>query len=178
MAIARSQFTPFVHISKPNRSDSTVPLTRETAMPYLQVVCCKLTPLQQTLYQTICQSKDVLRLCKGTGKSTKMVLSSITALKKLCNHPKLIYDALRAQQAGHSAEPSAAGLEDCIQHFPEEYMHGRGAQGQAMCHHSGLDFVLLVSSLPDRQPGPTCRLAVVVLSLTEYISARRQDAGA
>jgi hypothetical protein len=28
------------------------------------------------------------------------VLSSITALKKLCNHPKLIHDAIRAQQAG------------------------------------------------------------------------------
>lgn len=103
----------------------------------VQVVCCKLTPLQQTLYQTICQSKDVLRLCKGTGKSTKMVLSSITALKKLCNHPKLIYDALRAQQAGNTTEPSAAGLEDCMPYFPEEYTPGRGAQNHPMCHHSG-----------------------------------------
>jgi hypothetical protein len=28
------------------------------------------------------------------------VLSTITALKKLCNHPKLIHDAIRQQQAG------------------------------------------------------------------------------
>jgi len=39
----------------------------------IQVVCCKLTPLQHTLYKTICGSKDVLRMCKGTGKATKMV---------------------------------------------------------------------------------------------------------
>lgn len=38
----------------------------------VQVVCCKLTPLQQKLYQTICQSKDIVRIYK-TGKGTKMV---------------------------------------------------------------------------------------------------------
>lgn len=109
----------------------------------VQIVCCKLTPLQQTLYNTICQSKDVLRMCKGTGKSTKMVLSSITALKKLCNHPKLIHDALRAQQSANCTEPSAAGLEECIPHFPEEYAQsGRGASNSAFSHHSGKMAVL------------------------------------
>ena len=40
--------------------------------------------------------------------------------------------------AGNSSEPSAAGLEECIPHFPEEYMQtGRGASSNPMCHHSG-----------------------------------------
>jgi hypothetical protein len=42
----------------------------------VQVVCCKLTPLQQKLYQTICQSKDIVRICK-TGKGTKMVTGTL-----------------------------------------------------------------------------------------------------
>jgi len=40
--------------------------------------------------------------------------------------------------AGNSTESSAAGLEDCLPHFPEEYMQGgRGAQNNPMSHHSG-----------------------------------------
>ena len=108
----------------------------------VQVVCCKLTPLQQQLYKTITESKDVLRMCK-TGKATKMVLSTITALKKLCNHPKLIYDAIRASStAGNSGEASMAGLEECIPHFPDEYSAGRGAQNNPMSDHSGKMAVL------------------------------------
>ena len=108
----------------------------------VQIVCCKLTPLQQNLYTAICQSKDVMRMCK-TGKATKMVLSNITALKKLCNHPKLIHDAIRAAaSAGNSGEASMAGLEDCIPLFPEEYSQGRSMQNNPMSHHSGKMAVL------------------------------------
>lgn len=56
------------------------------------------------------------------------MLSSITALRKLVNHPKLIYDVVRAQQAagkggggGGRADSGAAGFEDCEKFFPEAF---------------------------------------------------------
>lgn len=85
-------------------------------------------------FDAICveQSKEIARLCRAAGGSAavaaaasgaggRRVLASITALKKLCNHPRLIYDAIRANaaavQAGNGAAGDAAGLEDCVMHF-------------------------------------------------------------
>jgi SNF2 family DNA or RNA helicase len=64
----------------------------------VQVVCCRLTPLQDTLYRHFLESKAAARLILaaaregGGGGRASGVLSAITRLKKLCNHPKLIYD--------------------------------------------------------------------------------------
>ncbi|XP_067086637.1 DNA repair and recombination protein RAD54-like [Osmerus mordax] len=56
-----------------------------------QVVCCRLTPLQTELYkQFLRQAKPIESLQQG--KVSVSSLSSITSLKKLCNHPALIYD--------------------------------------------------------------------------------------
>ncbi len=55
----------------------------------VQIVCCNLSSLQSDLYNTICQSKEVKALLKSGGGGGCTVLSSITALKKLCNHPKV-----------------------------------------------------------------------------------------
>ena len=45
------------------------------------------------------------------------MLSSITALRKLVNHPKLIYDAhrqsLASKGSGGKIDEGAAGFEDC-----------------------------------------------------------------
>lgn len=59
------------------------------------MVCCKLTPLQQALYEHFLLSNATRRLLSGS-KATG-VLSAITSLKKLCNHPKLIYDTLHSK---------------------------------------------------------------------------------
>ncbi|CAL0304374.1 unnamed protein product [Lupinus luteus] len=48
-----------------------------------------------------------------------LILGYITALKKLCNHPKLIYDTIR------SGNPGTSGFEDCIRFFPPEMLSGR-----------------------------------------------------
>ncbi|KAF5909390.1 DNA repair and recombination protein RAD54-like, partial [Clarias magur] len=56
-----------------------------------QVVCCRLTPLQKELYNLFLkQAKPVETLQQG--KISVSSLSSITSLKKLCNHPSLIYE--------------------------------------------------------------------------------------
>ncbi|CAK9143929.1 unnamed protein product [Ilex paraguariensis] len=47
------------------------------------------------------------------------ILAYITALKKLCNHPKLIYDTIR------SGNPGTSAFEDCLHIFPPEMFSGR-----------------------------------------------------
>jgi len=58
----------------------------------IEVVCCKLTDLQRDLYCHFLKSKAARKLV--SGQKSVGVLPAITNLKKLCNHPKLIYDAL------------------------------------------------------------------------------------
>ncbi|XP_022746295.1 protein CHROMATIN REMODELING 25 [Durio zibethinus] len=84
----------------------------------VEVVCCKLTPLQSELYNHFIHSKNVKRAITEETKQTK-ILAYITALKKLCNHPKLIYDTIR------SGSPGTAGFEDCMRFFPPEMFSGR-----------------------------------------------------
>ncbi|XP_055497521.1 DNA repair and recombination protein RAD54-like isoform X2 [Leucoraja erinacea] len=59
-----------------------------------QIVCCRLTPLQLELYKLFLkQAKPVLEVEQAhNGKMSFSSLSSITSLKKLCNHPALIYE--------------------------------------------------------------------------------------
>ncbi|KAJ8619003.1 hypothetical protein MRB53_015189 [Persea americana] len=84
----------------------------------VEVVCCKLTPLQSELYCHFIQSKNVKRAIVEEMKQSK-ILAYITALKKLCNHPKLIYDTIRSGGSGTS------GFDDCMRFFPPELFSGR-----------------------------------------------------
>ncbi|XP_027105933.1 protein CHROMATIN REMODELING 25 [Coffea arabica] len=84
----------------------------------IEVVCCKLTSLQSELYNHFIHSKNVKRAITEDTKQSK-ILAYITALKKLCNHPKLIYDTIR------SGSPGTSGFEDCLRFFPPEMFSGR-----------------------------------------------------
>ncbi|ESQ47978.1 hypothetical protein EUTSA_v10020013mg [Eutrema salsugineum] len=84
----------------------------------IEVVCCKMTTLQSTLYNHFISSKNLKRALADNAKQTK-VLAYITALKKLCNHPKLIYDTIK------SGSPGTIGFENCLQFFPAEMFSGR-----------------------------------------------------
>ncbi|MED6217763.1 DNA-dependent ATPase protein rad54 [Stylosanthes scabra] len=84
----------------------------------VEVVCCKLTPLQSDLYKHFIQSKNVRRAINEEQKQSK-ILAYITALKKLCNHPKLIYDTIK------SGSPGNSGFEDCLRFFPPQILSGR-----------------------------------------------------
>lgn len=61
----------------------------------IEVVCCKMTPLQTALYSHFLASNAARSLL--AGKKSARVLSAITSLKKLCNHPKLIYDTIHSR---------------------------------------------------------------------------------
>eukprot|EP00775_Hariotina_reticulata_P012633 gene12633-12762_t len=92
----------------------------------VQVVVCRLTPLQRELYEHFLLSNATRRLLAGS-KATG-VLSAITCLKKLCNHPKLIYDTLhsKAQADGAVAE----GFEGVGELFPPGlFDNGRPGRG-------------------------------------------------
>ncbi|CAN6245995.1 unnamed protein product [Urochloa humidicola] len=84
----------------------------------VEVVCCKLTPLQTTLYNHFIHSKNVKCLISEEAKQSK-ILAYITVLKKLCNHPKLIYDTIKSSNSGGS------GFDDCLRFFPPELFSGR-----------------------------------------------------
>ena len=80
-------------------------------MQLVEVVCCKMTDLQRQVYNHFVESKVAARML-NQGKGGTKVLGAITALKKLCNHPKLVYDALNSKGAGMD------GFESCSQFFP------------------------------------------------------------
>ncbi|RVW49826.1 DNA repair and recombination protein RAD54 [Vitis vinifera] len=54
----------------------------------VEVVCCRLSPLQSELYNHFIHSKNVKKVINEEMKQSK-ILAYITALKKLCNHPKV-----------------------------------------------------------------------------------------
>ena len=76
----------------------------------IQIVCCPLSTMQELIYEHFLASKSAKQLLNA-GKQSK-VLPAINALKKLCNHPKLIYDMLAS-----STEGGADGFKDCAQFF-------------------------------------------------------------
>ncbi len=60
-----------------------------------------MTPLQTVLYNHFLKSKavaNVLSEDEGAAKPIAQVLPLITSLKKLCNHPRLVYDEARQSQ--------------------------------------------------------------------------------
>ena len=62
------------------------------------------------LYEHFLQSKATRKLLNGKG--TAGVLSAITSLKKLCNHPKLIYDAVTSPANPDKADAKERGSGD------------------------------------------------------------------
>jgi DNA repair and recombination RAD54-like protein len=81
-------------------------------MQLVEVLCCKMTPLQQSIYNHFIESKAAARLL-NQGKGGTKVLGAITALKKLCNHPKLVYDVIHSKHGG-----TLDGFEGCDKLFP------------------------------------------------------------
>ncbi|KAH6772670.1 DNA repair/recombination protein [Perilla frutescens var. hirtella] len=84
----------------------------------IEVVCCKMSPLQSQLYNHFIHSKNVKRAISEEAKQSK-ILAYITVLKKLCNHPKLVYDTIK------SGSPGTSGFDDCLHFFPTAMFSGR-----------------------------------------------------
>jgi len=87
-------------------------LTKYLPVKIEQLVCCELTPLQTALYKTFTNSKSAQNQVAGTGKIGFSSLASITHLKKLCNHPDLVFD---------KAVEGKEGFENALDLFPAGY---------------------------------------------------------
>jgi DNA repair and recombination protein RAD54 and RAD54-like protein len=76
-----------------------------------------LTPLQEALYTQLIKhmDKELHKQERATGSLNKFVtLAFITNLKKLCNHPQLIWDKCQARESGFGGE--SAGWKRLIWH--------------------------------------------------------------
>ncbi|EQB77439.1 DNA repair and recombination protein RAD54-like protein [Camelus ferus] len=99
-----------------------------------QVVCCRLTHLQTELYKKFLrQAKPAEELREG--KMSVSSLSSITSLKKLCNHPALIYDKCVEEEAG---------FEGALDVFPPDYS-SKALEPQLSGKMLVLDYILAVT---------------------------------
>jgi DNA repair and recombination RAD54-like protein len=114
-------------------------LTKYLPVKIEQVVVCKLTPLQTDLYKLFCKSNIISEVdeeSSGVGKDT---LSAITSMKKLCNHPELIYEKCQNKERG---------FENGLDLFPAEFNVPRPNDDSAhvQCEFSGkmavLDYLL------------------------------------
>ncbi|XP_026563004.1 DNA repair and recombination protein RAD54-like [Pseudonaja textilis] len=99
-----------------------------------QVVCCRPTPLQVELYKYfLMQAKPAEDLKEG--KMNVSSLSSITSLKKLCNHPALIYEKCVEEEEGFVG---------ALQLFPSGY-HIKSLEPQLSGKMLVLDYILAVT---------------------------------
>ncbi|DBA95427.1 TPA: DNA-dependent ATPase protein rad54 [Trebouxia sp. C0006] len=125
----------------------------------IEVVCCKLTYLQRDLYNHFLKSKAARKLV--SGQKSVGVLPAITNLKKLCNHPKLIYDALNHVNKDSGV---AEGFEGCGQFFPPGLFDngrvGRGGLAQGWELLSG-KFALMARMLAVLRTETNDRIVIV-----------------
>ena len=64
------------------------------------VVLCRASSLQLTLYQHLTSSRW-FKSCLSSSHASSLHLICIAALKKLCNHPCLLYRKTREEQTGN-----------------------------------------------------------------------------
>ncbi len=80
------------------------------------VVFCPLTTLQKTIYKAILRSKAVSNLVANSGTSSMggIALSCLTKLKKVSNHPSLVFS---------DSKDGEKDVEDhdVLAHFPEDF---------------------------------------------------------
>ncbi|CAI5437798.1 unnamed protein product [Caenorhabditis angaria] len=90
-------------------------LTKYLPVKYEHILCCKNSTLQETLYNKLTECEKQNRLIeKDANKgATASALSFITHLKKLCNHPTLVYEEL--------LKPENRFSKKCLGLFPENF---------------------------------------------------------
>lgn len=76
-----------------------------TCQQVVQVVCCRPSQLQVDLYNHFLASNAAQRMLSAAQtKGKASALTAINALRKLCGHPKLIYDLIHPTSGKAPAE--------------------------------------------------------------------------
>ncbi|KAH9084872.1 hypothetical protein Ae201684P_002107 [Aphanomyces euteiches] len=120
-----------------------------------QVVCCNLSDVQRQMYSHFLQSNAYRSMMK---KNSSHILSSITALKKLCNHPSLIFE----QQSGGGMKV-APGFEECVVYLPEQGYRERS------CHPEWSGKFLVLDRLMQTMRRKTDDRIVIVSNYTQTL---------
>lgn len=136
----------------------------------MQVICCPLSPLQEQLYKHFLSSNACRDMMKH---STTNVLSSITALKKLCNHPLLIFDEMG------KTNTKLSGFNNCAQYFAaaktltggrgDSGRHRRGGFGGRTCYPEWSGKMLLLDRLMLSMRKSTTDRIVIVSNYTQTL---------
>lgn len=135
----------------------------------MQVVCCPLSPLQEQLYSHFLESSAFRDMMRKGGTN---VLSSITALKKLCNHPLLIFD-----ESGKSLT-KLSGFDGCSKFFSAAVANTtanttggyRGRSGHdRTCHPEWSGKFLLLDRLMQMMRKHTSDRIVIVSNYTQTL---------
>uniref|UniRef100_H3DLZ1 RAD54 homolog B n=1 Tax=Tetraodon nigroviridis TaxID=99883 RepID=H3DLZ1_TETNG len=114
---------------------------------------CAPSPLQLHVYQRLLCHR-VFTSCLQAGAQAHTHLACITALKKLCNHPALLYSAVQEEPTGGSEEPSF--YDGLAELSPESY-----SSGELSTADSGKLLVLSELLGAIRQLSPSDRVVVV-----------------
>jgi DNA repair and recombination protein RAD54 and RAD54-like protein len=85
-----------------------------------QIVCCRLTPLQDRLYDFLLQQKEIRHARDGLNENT---LNSIRHMLNICSHPKQILDAYKLKSAKGAADEELKQLSELILQ-DEEFCQG------------------------------------------------------
>uniref|UniRef100_K3WG33 DNA repair and recombination protein RAD54 n=1 Tax=Globisporangium ultimum (strain ATCC 200006 / CBS 805.95 / DAOM BR144) TaxID=431595 RepID=K3WG33_GLOUD len=137
----------------------------------MQVVCCPLSLLQEQLYTHFLESSAFRDMMKRENAN---VLSSITALKKLCNHPLLIFDEMG------KSNTKLPGFERCAHFFASAREVGgvgaaggstnrRGGSAQRTCHPEWSGKMLLLDRLMLSMKKTTSDRIVIVSNYTQTL---------
>ncbi len=84
-------------------------LSKHLPPKVIELVCCKMTAFQFDLYSHYVQSRSVTNLFTKAGSTA---LSAITTIRKLLNHPKLIYDMVQSAKRSNKSKQQT-GFESC-----------------------------------------------------------------
>ncbi|KAJ8548487.1 hypothetical protein ON010_g11185 [Phytophthora cinnamomi] len=136
----------------------------------MQVICCPLSPLQEQLYMHFLSSSACRDMMK---RQSANVLSSITALKKLCNHPLLIFDEMG------KTNTKLPGFGNCAQYFAaakesrggggDTGLHRRGGFGGRTCYPEWSGKMLLLDRLMFSMKKTTTDRIVIVSNYTQTL---------
>jgi len=144
----------------------------------VQVVCCKLTDMQQNIYNHLIGSKAIQQITDGKQVNC---LSSIQMLMKLCNHPRLVANEdvgatvrsgrnagkARRSYAEDTKSSAAPGAEGVDQFLP--YVPGRKGQQPVCPEWSGKMFTLFRLMREMRKPGNGNDKIVIVSNYTQTL---------
>ncbi|OQR83876.1 DNA repair and recombination protein RAD54 [Achlya hypogyna] len=121
-----------------------------------QVVCCNLSEVQRNMYSHFLHSNSFHSMMK---KNSSRILPSITALKKLCNHPNLIVDNSNGKTT------IAPGFEECVHFLPSEDF---GARSRS-CHPEWSGKFLVLDNLMRQMRKKTTDRIVIVSNYTQTL---------